>query len=189
VDTGRRPELCTQPWISHNVSNTVVVRDGEWDDVTRFIYDNRDVFAGVSLLADGGDLDYPQAPFVEVLEPKEIDSVFGRYDENDIGIVDDARFSYRDLWDAVDPVTNPANEMQKADRDAWQQRLSTLTNNSFSGDRRRSGHYLKSLYYWRKWQALTDNTVDVDYSQMVENESGVDFGQISACAGGACQIL
>lgn len=189
VDTGRRPELCTQPWISHNVSNTVVVRDGEWDDVTRFIYDNRDVFAGVSLLADGGDLDYAQAPFVEVLEPKEIDDVFGRYDEKDIDIVDDASVSYRDLWDAVDPVTKSANELHEAVRGAWQQRLSTLTSDSFSGDRRRAGHYLKSLYYWRKWQALTESTVDVDYSQMVENESGVDFGQIVACAGGACQVL
>jgi ribonucleoside-triphosphate reductase len=63
IDSGRRLERCTQPYLSHNVSNTITVPEGEWDAVGDFIYENRNYFAGVSLLPDGGDLDYPQAPF------------------------------------------------------------------------------------------------------------------------------
>ena len=72
IDAGKRPELCAQPWLSHNVSNTISVKDGEWDAVDAFIYDHRYAFAGISLLPDGGDLDYPQAPFCEVLTADEI---------------------------------------------------------------------------------------------------------------------
>ena len=182
-------ELCTQPWISHNVSNTVVVRDSEWDGVTNFIYENRDVFAGVSLLADGGDLDYPQAPFVEVLDQEEILSAFGRWEESDYELIDDSRNGFRDLWDAVDTVTSPVSGLHESVRANWKSRFSALVNSDFGGDRRRAGHYLKSLHYWRRWQDLTTKTVAVDYEKMVEDESGVDFGQIVACAGGACQVL
>jgi ribonucleoside-triphosphate reductase len=63
VDSGKPPELCAQPWLSHNVSNTISVKDDEWQAVEDYIYDNRHAFAGISLLPDGGDLDYPQAPF------------------------------------------------------------------------------------------------------------------------------
>lgn len=45
----------------HNVSNTVSVKDHEWDDVFSFIYDNREYFTGISLLADNGNI-YQQAP-------------------------------------------------------------------------------------------------------------------------------
>lgn len=193
VDVGRRTNLCTQPWISHNVSNTVVVRDGEWDEVTRFIYDNRGVFAGVSLLKDGGDLDYAQAPFVEVLDPHEILQAYGRWEESDYDLVDDARNVFRDLWDAVDVASSTTvpshyNDLQQSVASAWRDKFLVLVGD-FDGDTRRAGHYLKALYYWRRWQELTSKTVPVDYSQMVEEESSVDFGQTVACAGGACQVL
>ena len=72
IDAGKRPELCAQPWLSHNVSNTISVKDSEWASVEDFIFENRHAFAGVSLLPEGGDLDYPQAPFCEVLSDDEI---------------------------------------------------------------------------------------------------------------------
>jgi hypothetical protein len=63
--------------MSHNVSNTVVVKPHEWSEVEAHIWDNRDIFAGVSLLGSFGDLDYPQAPFVEVLSDAEIEVKYG----------------------------------------------------------------------------------------------------------------
>ena len=48
------------PWMSHNVSNTINVKESEWEDVEEFIYENRESFAGISLLGSTGDLDYPQ---------------------------------------------------------------------------------------------------------------------------------
>jgi ribonucleoside-diphosphate reductase alpha chain len=53
----------TRGQLNHNVSNTIQVRDHEWEDVIQFIYQNRYSLAGVSLLAASGDLAYPQAPF------------------------------------------------------------------------------------------------------------------------------
>lgn len=64
VDTGKVPGRSAHPNLSHNVSNTVTVREGEWDRVAREIYDHRDVYSGVSLLTASGDLGYTQAPFV-----------------------------------------------------------------------------------------------------------------------------
>lgn len=48
--------------LSHNVSCTVVVKDTEWDAVARYLHANMGSFSAVSLLADTGDKDYPQAP-------------------------------------------------------------------------------------------------------------------------------
>jgi ribonucleoside-diphosphate reductase alpha chain len=189
VDSGKRPEACTRPWISHNVSNTINVGDGEWDEVTRFIYEHRDVFAGVSLLSEGGDLDYPQAPFVGVLDPHEILQAYGRWEDGDYELIDDVVSGFSDLWDGIEPRTRPENELVESVRSAWTARFQSFATLFFDGDRKRAGHYLKALFYWRKWQALVSKTVPVDYTQMVEEESSVDFGQIVACAGGSCQVL
>lgn len=54
------------PGLRHNVSNTVTVRDGEWEDVQDFIWKNRWDLTGISLLSDYGDTIYPFAPFESV---------------------------------------------------------------------------------------------------------------------------
>ncbi len=51
---------------SHAVSCTVLVGEDEWDGVVKYIYDNRDSFTNVSLLARSGDKDYAQAPYEAV---------------------------------------------------------------------------------------------------------------------------
>jgi ribonucleoside-diphosphate reductase alpha chain len=52
--------------ISNNVSCTVLVKDDEWNDVTKYIYDNRQYFTAVSLLPYVGDKIYKQAPLESV---------------------------------------------------------------------------------------------------------------------------
>ena len=59
--------------LTHNVSNTCVVQQDEWDGVQKALLDGRDVFAGVSCLSATGDYDYPQAPFQRVYLPVEIE--------------------------------------------------------------------------------------------------------------------
>jgi ribonucleoside-triphosphate reductase (thioredoxin) len=60
------------PGLRHNVSNTATVREGEWEAVADFIWENRSFFTGVSLLAATGDKDYQQAPNEEVTTPSDI---------------------------------------------------------------------------------------------------------------------
>ncbi len=52
--------------LHHNVSNTCTVHEGEWEAVADFIWANRALFTGVSLLQDAGDKAYAQAPREEV---------------------------------------------------------------------------------------------------------------------------
>ncbi len=65
VVAGRRHETYN-PGLHHNVSNTVTVRDDEWDAVQQFIFENRQYFTGISLLRETGDKVYTQAPREEV---------------------------------------------------------------------------------------------------------------------------
>jgi ribonucleoside-diphosphate reductase alpha chain len=61
VEAGRRHQRYN-PGLHHNVSNTVTVRDEEWEAVQQFIWANRAHFAGISLLRETGDKIYAQAP-------------------------------------------------------------------------------------------------------------------------------
>ena len=58
--------------LHHNVSNTCTVRADEWDAVADFVWSNRALFTGVSLLQDAGDKAYPQAPREEVITEGDI---------------------------------------------------------------------------------------------------------------------
>jgi ribonucleoside-diphosphate reductase alpha chain len=52
--------------VSHNVSCTVVVKPHEWEEVEKFIFENRQFFTAVSLIPASGDKDYKQAPMEAV---------------------------------------------------------------------------------------------------------------------------
>lgn len=86
-----------------NVSNTCMVKDDEWDEVKEYVWNNRDVFSGISFLPKGGDLLYPQAPYTSVLDEKELAERYG------VGailagglIVDGLAVFNDDLWLACD---------------------------------------------------------------------------------------
>lgn len=61
VQAGRRHERCS-PGLHHNVSCTVTVRADEWPAVADFIWNHRQHFTGIALLAECGDKAYVQAP-------------------------------------------------------------------------------------------------------------------------------
>lgn len=77
VDNGKNDERCTQPFLKHNVSNTIDVANDGWDDVADYIFDNRDNLCGVSLNSATGDKAYAQSPFTEVLTEQQIVDKYG----------------------------------------------------------------------------------------------------------------
>ncbi len=105
VEGGRNHARCAAPFLRHNVSNTINVKNNEWEDVGNFIYENRQAFAGVALLPHAGDRDYPQAPFVQVFTPQEI---VGNYGDGSLlasGLIVDALHAFKNnLWAACDSV-------------------------------------------------------------------------------------
>jgi ribonucleoside-triphosphate reductase len=104
VEEGTRKDgSSTQEWLRHNVSNTINVRDDEWDAVETYIYKNRKWFAGISLLPHSGDLDYPQAPFITVLNEKELVQEYGKGAVFASGLVVDGLKAFaNNLWSACD---------------------------------------------------------------------------------------
>jgi ribonucleoside-diphosphate reductase alpha chain len=105
VESGRVPSRCTAPWLTHNVSNTIHILPEEWDDVAKFIYDNRQWFAGISLLPSSGDLDYPQAPFCNVSTGREIIQKYGDGALMASGLIVDGLHAYDDnLWAGCEDV-------------------------------------------------------------------------------------
>ena len=52
--------------------NTCQVKEDEWEDVEKFIWENRNYFTGVALLAYQGDKLYAQAPREEVVTEEDI---------------------------------------------------------------------------------------------------------------------
>lgn len=75
VDGGCRRPMSVEG-ASHNVSNTVRVLGDEWEQVAEYLWENRDVFTGVALLGDFGELLYPQLPNQVVYSEDEIQSKF-----------------------------------------------------------------------------------------------------------------
>jgi ribonucleoside-triphosphate reductase len=81
------------PGLYHNVSNTVTVKDEEWDAVADLIWRQRKHFTGVALLADSGDKTYRQAPRESLSTPE--DTV--RWNQLDYEPID-----YREMAEADD---------------------------------------------------------------------------------------
>ena len=70
VNAGTNEELCADKGVRHNVSNTIIVDD--WDEVERYVFENRHSFAGISFLSATGDKDFNQAPNTAVISAKEM---------------------------------------------------------------------------------------------------------------------
>ena len=105
VESGKQKELCTQDWLTHNVSNTINVRPEEWDEVSGYIYKNRNYFSGIALLPQSGDLDYTQAPMLNVHTPREILKMYGEGSLMASGLIVGGLHAFEDdLWKACNTV-------------------------------------------------------------------------------------
>lgn len=59
---------------THNVSCTVSIKDDDWDEVGKWMWDNRDTFNGLSILPYNGGT-YKQAPFETISKTKYYDTM------------------------------------------------------------------------------------------------------------------
>ena len=203
IDAGRRPERCVEPWLSHSVSNTITVQSDEWESVADFIYAHRDSFAGISLLPDGGDLDYPQAPFVEVWTAAEIVRHYGVGAIMSSGLIVDGLHAFDDdLWKACDAAldrgvslddpleTDPCevDDGRERKRD-WVRRARKFARNYFGDDVLEMTRCLKRVHNCKLWEDLGREARHVDYSQLIEERDETRASESIACGGGACEIL
>ncbi len=208
VNAGKVESRCVKPWLRHNVSNTITVRDTEWDGVARFIYDNREAFAGISLLPMGGELDYPQAPFCSVLTHNEIVAEYGVGALMASGLIVDGLHAFAgDLWAACSCAlgTGQSLDLQayiagqdlaqiqtacKAllEKKDWVRRAKQFADRYFGNDLRKMTHCLKRVSLAKLWEDLQREFVNVDYTLMPEESDTTTLRETVACSGGKCEL-
>jgi ribonucleoside-triphosphate reductase len=217
VEAGCIKSRCTQPWLTHSVSNTINIRPDEWEAVANFIFDNRKYFSGISLLPISGDKDYPQAPMVAIYSPKELVQMYGDGMPLASGLIVDGLSAFDgNLWKACDAALNQGESMDKPKFDSkgskndsvihieyekhlkeykkwknkvdWVRRAKQFAERYFNNDVRNMTYCLKDVNNWKVFLDLKRTYTDVDYTTMIEETDETKPMDTIACAGGACQI-
>jgi ribonucleoside-diphosphate reductase alpha chain len=190
VQSGKNRSLCTQDFLSHNVSNTVTVQPDEWEAVTKYIYNNRKYFAGISLIPQSGDKDYPQAPFTTVLTSREIVKEYGDAGLWCSGLIELGLNAFdNNLWAACDYITlNQETDKDGDDKKLFSLKMRRFAKKYFDDDIRRLTYCMKDVYNWKIYTDLYDSFSKVDYTQLLETEDNTVGIEEISCAGGACLI-
>lgn len=195
VEYGTNIELCVDKNLRHNISNTITVDN--WDEVEQYLFDNREWFAGVSLLSAYGDKAYPQAPFTEVFTAEQIMQKYGESSMFASGLIVDGLAAFnQNLWTACDTVNGwgiTLSEDSKEDllkRD-WVRRAKKYANNYFNGNILEMTNCLKDCYNLHKWKTIERTMRDIDFASELNAKSFVDVDSLAgqACAGGTCEVV
>lgn len=190
VETGKRPEKCIQPWLSHNVSNTITVQPNEWEEVEEFIYENKNTFAGISLLGGSGDLDYPQAPFSKVLTEEELTSKYGTKIEKGKEIIAEASSIFdKNLWKTCDFLLGFAKlEENDQAKKEWIEKTKLISKELFGDDIKSFTYMLKEISNLQFWNELSKDHREVNWELLYEEDDRTEILQSVACAGGKCNF-
>lgn len=190
VNSGKNRALCTQEYLSHNVSNTVTVKPDEWNDVTKYIYNNRKYFAGISLIPQSGDKDYPQAPFTTVYTSREIVKEYGDAALWCSGLIELGLNAFNNnLWAACDYVSmNQSNKDDAQEKLLFMTKMKNFAGKYFEGDIKRLTYCMKDVYNWKLYCDLFNAFKKVDYTQLLETEDNTVGIEEISCAGGACLL-
>ena len=192
VTAGKTKKRCSEEWLSHNVSNTITVKENEWGEVTKFIYQNREYFCGISILPESGDKDYPQAPFTTIYTHKEMVNHYGECALFVSGLIERALDLYEDdLWGACDILLGLGEKPRGEAKFNWIKKCRSFAEKYLSKDIRKLTYLMKDVYNWKLWLDLNREYKDVNYEEFLEEEDDVNINHTadSACSGGACNII
>ncbi len=192
IEYGTNYDLCVIPEVRHNVSNTITVDD--WDEVEKFIFDNRNSLCGVSLLASAGDLSYSQAPFAEVKMEDELIELYGSKVMFCSGLIEAGLQSFNnDLWNATATClgfgeelgeTTSANAMKKE----FVRRFDKFSKQFTSKEE--CSNALKQVYLLHKWFNITNNLHSINWETELVAKEFVDANTLGSqgCSGGSCEV-
>jgi ribonucleoside-triphosphate reductase (thioredoxin) len=188
VEYGTDESLCVDPTVRHNVSNTVSVLPDQWEEVEKYVFENRNSFAGISFLAASGDKAFNQAPNTEILDEKQIIDRYGRGAMFASGLIVDSTTGFDNLWDAILIAKQDGDfgDKEKADTRAdWIRRFRKYAENYFEGDQDKADHCLKSVYLLHKWTKIQENYTAIDFTAELESKKFTDIDTMgaAACAG------
>ena len=193
VEAGTNEELCADKGVRHNVSNTIIVDD--WDEVEKYVYENRDAFAGISFLPMTGDKDYNQAPNTAVITAKDMVKKYGNAAVFASGMVVDALKVFNNLWDACSTAKGFGEDLslessENAMKRDWIRRFGKFADNYLDSNQALAEHCLKDAYLLHKWNKIQSTLKTVDWKEDITERKYTDVDTLAAaaCAGGACEI-
>lgn len=185
VNAGTNVELCADPNVRHNVSNTIMVDD--WDEVEEFVFNNRHSFAGISFISMSGDKDYAQAPNTKVVDAKEIVKTYGTGAVFASGLVVEALKAFSGLWIACMTANGYGEDISSEDnvnllKKDWVRRFDKYALNYFKGDKKQAEYCLKDVYNLHKWEKIQQNLVEVDWVDQLVEKKFIDIDTMGAAA-------
>lgn len=194
VEYGTDESLCIDKRLRHNVSNTITVDD--WDEVEQYLFDNRQWFAGVSLLSAMGDKAYPQAPFTEVFTAEQIMQKYGDASLFASGLIVDGLHAFnRNLWGACEALLGYGEDLSEETSDNalkrdWVRRANKYAKNYFASDQGEMTNCLKDCYNFHKWKTINRKLQSVDFTkEMLKKKfTNVDTMGAVACSGTQCEV-
>lgn len=191
VENGTNLELCRDKRIRHNVSNTITVDN--WDEVTKYVYENRYSFCGISFMAASGDKAFPQAPNTEVLK---MDEVIGKYGELALytsALIEHALSAFnQDLWKACNTAIGFGEDISEenhanSNKRDWVRRFEKFAKNFESKER--CIECLKDVYNLHKTWRISKSFTQIDWNKIKQHEyTDIDTMGAIACAGGKCEL-
>jgi hypothetical protein len=193
---GTNKELGYSETVTHNVSNTISVKD--WDKTFDYIYENQESFCGLSFLPDSGDKIYKQAPFTEVKTLEEIVDIYKEASIFASGLIVDALHCFNnDLWDACQAVVDK-NFHLSGDRITTMvkkdivSRIKKFARNYFKGNLLKATECLKDVHLYHKWVKINRvlSKKPIDFSQISYKEKYLNADELGglACSGGSCEL-
>ena len=191
VEKGTNVELCRDPRLRHNVSNTITVDD--WEEVTKYVYDNRYSFCGISFLSAYGDKAYPQAPNTEVFEMQEIINKYGEVALFTSALIEHALNAFnQDLWNACNTALGFGENISddnhaNTDKRDWVRRFNKFASNFNSPEQ--CTECLKDVYNLHKVWRINRDLQQIDWSKIDQQTyTDIDTMGAVACAGGKCEL-
>ena len=114
IEEGTRfdhPSTLVRPDIRMNVSCTVSVKDDEWEEVAEYIWKYRESFCGISFLNETAPNSYPQMPYTQYLDEKELVEQYGRGAILSSGLIVDGLNVFNDIWTACNAALHPNDKL------------------------------------------------------------------------------
>ena len=195
IEQGTNVELCTDKRLRHNVSNTITVDD--WDEVEQYIFDNKEFFAGVSLLSAYGDKGYAQSPFTSVLTANQIMDQYGEGSLFASGLITEGLHAFsNNLWVACDTLQGFGLKLSEDNSDDllkrdWIRRAKKFSLNYFKGNDLKMTFCLKDCYNLHKWKGIEQSFKFIDFKTELGQQTftNVDTMGAAGCSGGQCELV
>lgn len=191
VEEGTNIELCRDSRIRHNVSNTITVDD--WEEVTKYVYENRFSFCGISFLAASGDKAYPQAPNTEVLEMQDIINKYGEVALYTSALIEHALSAFnQDLWSATSTALGYGEDISEvnhanSNKREWVRRFDKFAKHFESKEQ--CTECLKDVYNLHKVWRIKNNFEPIDWTKINRQVyTDIDTTGAIACSGGKCEL-